>query len=268
MTPQISEPPELIRNRAAIFASMTLLLAALTVPFATHAYAQSETAKLADITSANQQPPSLTYKTFYLTNLVRPQDADDIQTDLRNMIPSAKLFYVPSQSAISIRGSSDDIALAQKILSDLDHARKAYRLTYTIAETDNGQPSGKKRVMLVVSYGGKSDVKQGSKVPIVVGLYPQTNEAQQSNVQYQDIGLEIEATLDGYADGVRLRSRIAESSVADEKSSIGVQDPVFRQTTLDGTANLVPGKPLIVGSLDLPGTNRHQQVEVLAEAIP
>ncbi len=241
----------------------------LLVPFATHAYAQSKTTKLADLTSANEKPVSLTYKTFYLNNLTAPHDANDIQTDLRNMLPTAKLYYVPAQSAISVRGSAEDIALAQKILSDLDRTRKVYRLTYTITETDNGQPAGKQHVALVVVSGGQSDVKQGNKVPIVIGVYPQTNEAQQSNVQYQDIGLEIEATLDSYAEGAaRLRTKIAQSAVAEEKSGIGVQDPVFRQSTLDSTAILVPGKPLILGSLDLPGTNRRQQVEVVAESIP
>jgi hypothetical protein len=56
--------------------------------------------------------------------------------------------------------------------------------------------------------------------------------------------------------------------VSDEKSGIGMQDPVFHQTVLEGTATIVPGKPLVLGSLDIPGTNRHQQVEVTAEAIP
>lgn len=268
MTLQISEPPESTRNRAAIFASMTLLLVSLTVPFATQAHAQSEAAKLADLTSANEKPASLTYKTFYLSNLTAPHDANDIQTDLRNMLPSAKLYYVPAQSAISIRGSAEDIALAQKILTDLDRTRKVYRLTYTITETDNGQPAGKQHVALVVVSGGKSDVKQGSKVPILIGVDPQANDPQRSNVQYQDIGLEIEVALDSYAEGAHLRTRIAQSSVADEKSGIGIQDPVFHQSTLDSTAILLPGKPVILGSLDLPGTNRRQQVEVVAETIP
>jgi hypothetical protein len=105
-------------------------------------------------------------------------------------------------------------------------------------------------------------------VPIVTGIYPQGEQPQHSDVQYQDVGLEIEATLNGYADGVHLRSKIAQSNVSDEKSGIGVEDPVFHETTLEGTATLVPGKPLILGSLDIPGTNRHQQVEVVSEAIP
>jgi hypothetical protein len=254
------EPPEPIRNRAVAFSAMLLLLASL--PFRAHA--QSPAVKLADLTSANEKSPSLTYKTFYLNNLIRQQDADEIQTDLRNMLPMAKLFYVPSQSAISIRGSAEDIALAQKILADLDRTHKIYRLTYTITETDSGQPSGKQHVTLVVASGGKTDVKQGSKVPLVIGVYHQGEQPPHSEVQYQDVGLEIEATIDG----VRLRSRIAQSSVSDEKSGIGLQDPVFRQTTLDATATLAPGKPLILGSLDIPGTNRHQQVEVVSEAIP
>ena len=261
MTPPAAAPSH---NRTAAFASLFLFLA----PFASHAFAQSQTAKLADIHSATEKPVSLTYKTFYLNNLLRPQDANDIQTDLRNMIPSAKLFYVPSQSALSIRGSEEDIALAQKILADLDRTRKAYRLTYTITQTDNSQPAGKQHVALIVASGRKSDLKQGSKVPIVTGNYPEPNGPSHNEVQYQDVGLEIEATLNGYADGVHLHSKIGESSVSDEKSGMGGQDPIFRQTFLDSTATLVPGKPLVLGSLDIPGTSRHQQVEVVAEAIP
>ncbi len=218
MTPITPEPPEAIRNRAVPLAAILLLLA----PLAPHAYAQSPAAKLADLSSANEQPPS--YKTFYLTNLIRPHDADDIQTDLRNMLPAAKLYYVPAQSALSIRGSAEDIALAQKILADLDHPRKAYRLTYTITETGSGQPDSGQHVTLIVTSGGTTDFKQGSKVPIVIGVDTQGQQPPRSDVQYMDIGLEIEATLNGY-DGVHLRSKIAQSSVADEKSGVGTARP-------------------------------------------
>src|SRR5581483_7766993 len=227
MTLQIPEPSKSMRRCAAIFAPMLLL-----APLATHAYAQAPATKLADLTSANEKPASLTYKTFYLSNLTAPHDANDIQTDLRNMLPNAKLYYVPAQSAISIRGSAEDIALAQKILTDLDRTRKVYRLTYTVTETDNGQPAGKQHVALVVVSGGQSDVKQGSKVPIVVGASPENNQPQQSTVQYQDIGLEIDAPLGSSADVARRRTRIRQSRLAHEKSAIGVQDPVFGQSTL------------------------------------
>jgi hypothetical protein len=68
--------------------------------------------------------------------------------------------------------------------------------------------------------------------------------------------------------GKALRGRMPRTSQAEWKPRSNSQDPVFRQTTLDGTAALVPGTSLILGSLDIPGTHRHQQVEVISEAIP
>jgi type II secretory pathway component GspD/PulD (secretin) len=267
MTPITPASTESTRNRALPLApQIGIAILLLLAPLASHAYAQSPAAKLADLDSAHEKPS--TYKTFYLNNVIRQQDANEIVTDLRNILPMPKIYYVPSQNALSIRGSADDIALAQKILADLDRPHKAYRLTYTLTETGSGQPDGDQHVTLVASSGGTTDFKQGSKVPLVTGTYPDGSQPSHAEVQYQDIGLEIEATLSGYADGVHLRSKIAQSYVSDEKSGIGMQDPVFRQTVLESTATIVPGKPLILGSLDIPGISRHQQVEVTAEAIP
>ena len=208
------------------------------------------------------------YQTLYLTALTNEHDANQIQTDLRNMLPHAKLYYVPSQSALSIRGTSEEISLARKIVPDLDRTRKIYRLTYTITETDSGKRLSQQRFSLIVASGSKTDFKQGSKVPLVTGSYDTAApERENTQVQYQDIGFEIEASLEGYVDGVRLSSKIAESNVAEEKSGIGPQDPIFRQTTLEGTSTLAPGKPLILGSLDIPGTTRHQEVEVVSELV-
>jgi hypothetical protein len=81
------------------------------------------------------------------------------------------------------------------------------------------------------------------------------------------VGINIEASLDELDEGVRLRTRIEQSSIAEEKSSVGTQDPVLRQTFLEGTSNLTQGKPLTLGSVDIPGTARHIDVEVVMEAI-
>ena len=52
MTLVSPEQPEPIRKCAVAFASILLLLA----PFASHTFAQSQTAKLADLTAANEKP--------------------------------------------------------------------------------------------------------------------------------------------------------------------------------------------------------------------
>ncbi len=106
------------------------------------------------------------YQTLYLTNLTQPSDANEIVTDLRNMLPNAKLYYVASQSAISLRGSAEEIALAQKILSDLDKTKKIYRLTYTLTEKDGGKTIGVQHFSIIVASGSRTDFKQGSRVPI------------------------------------------------------------------------------------------------------
>jgi hypothetical protein len=201
------------------------------------------------------------YQTLYLTNLTAPADANDLVNDLRNMLIKAKLMYVPSQSAISIRGSAEDIALAQKILSDLDKTKKIYRLTYTLTEKDGGKTIGVQHFSIIVASGSKTDFKQGSRVPVL------TNSSSQgpNEVTYLDLGQEIEASLDGYLDGVRLRTKVMQSSIAEERSGIGAQDPIIRQTTLEGTSTLVQGKPLVLGSVDVPGSTRHQEIEVVSE---
>jgi hypothetical protein len=215
--------------------------------------------------AADGKSTPVIYQTLYLTNLTQQNDALELVTDLRNMLPDAKLYYVPSQSAFSIRASAEEIALAQKILADLDKTKKIYRLTYTMTEKDGGKTIGTQHFSIIVASGSRTDFKQGSRVPISVAK----NAAPGSNTEitYLDIGQEIEASLDGYLDGVRLRTKVIQSSIAEEKAEVGIQDPIIRQTTLEGTSTLVQGKPLVLGSLDVPGSTRHQEVEVLSELV-
>jgi type II secretory pathway component GspD/PulD (secretin) len=218
---------------------------------------------VAQAQAADTKSSAEIYQTLYLTNLTQENDANDLVKDLRNMLSTAKLMYVPSQSAISIRASAEDIALARKILSDLDKTKKIYRLTYTMTEKDSGKTIGVQHFSIIVASGSMSVLKQGSRVPIETN----TSSAGSNEVTYLDLGQEIQASLDGYLDGVRLRTKVVQSSIAEEKSSVGTQDPIIRQTTLEGTSTLVQGKTLVLGSLDVPGSTRQQEVEVVSELV-
>jgi len=48
---------------------------------------------------------------------------NDVQTALRNVLPSAKVYGVASQNAIVMRATPDELLLAQKLVNDLDKAR-------------------------------------------------------------------------------------------------------------------------------------------------
>ena len=61
-------------------------------------------------------------QTFYLTNAWQQNDLNDVQTALRNVLPNAKVYGVASQNAIVMRGTPDELLLAQKLINDLDKA--------------------------------------------------------------------------------------------------------------------------------------------------
>ncbi|NYF78346.1 hypothetical protein [Granulicella arctica] len=215
------------------------------------------------------KPDSESVRTFYLTNISRAEDATETITALRNLLdPTDKVFLVPSQNAVIVRASPEQLLLTQKLLTDLNRLKKIYRLTYTITETDAGKRIGIQHFSLIVVSGGKTTLKQGSKVPLVTGSYTTGTSGTQTQMTYIDVGLNFDASLDEFVDGVRLRTKVEQSAIAEEKSSPGMAgDPIVRQTVLEGTSILVPGKPLVLGSLDIPDSTRHLDVEVVMEAV-
>lgn len=75
-------------------------------------------------------------QTFYLTNVSQQQDLNDVQTALRNVFTTAKLYAVPSQDAIIMRGTPDELLLAQKLINDLDKARPEVVVDVAIMEVN------------------------------------------------------------------------------------------------------------------------------------
>ena len=62
-------------------------------------------------------------QTFYLANAWQQNDLNDVQTALRNVMPNAKVYGVQSQNAIVMRGTPDELLLAQQLIDDLDKPR-------------------------------------------------------------------------------------------------------------------------------------------------
>lgn len=208
-------------------------------------------------------------QTFYFKNISQENDATELFTAVRNLLDARdKVVFLRSQNALSVSASPDQLLLVQKILNELDRPKKAYRLTYTITEMDSGKRIGVQHFAMIVVGGGRTDLKNGSRVPIVtVGSASGPTIAQNSQVTYMDVGLSINATLDDFANGARLKTKVEQSSVAEERSGVGAQDPIVRQTMIEGTSFLTLGKPLVLGSVDVSGSTRHLDVEVVMEAI-
>lgn len=248
----------------AAFTGRRMMLVCLLATFTLIAYVPRSSAQ--DSPSESKGTDEMEYRAFYPANST--QDAvNEITTALRNMLPRAKIYSGYSLGAITIRGSADDLQLAQRIIADIDRPAKTYRLTFTLNESGADKPAGSRRLAMLIQVGGKSEVKQGSKVPIVTGSFDQDNSKTNTQVQYLDVGLNIQAWLDRSGDVLRLRTKIEQSSVAEEKSNVGIQDPVLHQAVLDGQSSLVESKPLVLGTLESPGGSGKVEIEVVAEQV-
>ncbi len=62
-------------------------------------------------------------KTFYLTNLSQPTELQDVVNAIRAVLDVQRVQQLLSQNALVVRGTPDQIALAQKLVEDLDKAR-------------------------------------------------------------------------------------------------------------------------------------------------
>jgi len=67
----------------------------------------------------------LAVETFYLTNVSQQNDANEVLVALRNLLvdPELKIYLVASQNAIILRATPDELALADKLIHDLDRTR-------------------------------------------------------------------------------------------------------------------------------------------------
>ena len=62
-------------------------------------------------------------RTFYLSNTVQAQDLTEVVTGLRSLLDLKRITQLNAQNAIVVRDSPDKLAVAQKIIDDIDRAK-------------------------------------------------------------------------------------------------------------------------------------------------
>ncbi len=89
-----------------------------------------------DTRAKRQQLEEQAVQTFYLSNISQPNDLNDIQTALRNLLANAKLYAVQSQNAIVMRATPDELLLAQNLIDDLDKSRPEVVVDVSLLEVN------------------------------------------------------------------------------------------------------------------------------------
>jgi len=77
----------------------------------------------ADTPAKRKELEQSVVKTFYLGNVSSPNDLQDAVNTVRQILDVSRIQQVASQNAIVIRGTPDQIAMAEKLLGDIDKAK-------------------------------------------------------------------------------------------------------------------------------------------------
>ena len=217
------------------------------------------------------QSGPVTTKVFYLVNLGDDQYHSRAQEMERALLStlcrSDKISLLAQQSAIVVQAPPDQIALAEKLITEFDRPQKTYRLTYTITELDGDKTISTQHYSMVVVAGQHTTMKEGDKIPVATGSYETDKATSQTQFTYLDVGMNFDATVNEASDGVQLQSKVEQSSLGQPSTIAGVQEPVVRQTVLQGTSFLSPGKPVMLGSIDIPSSTRHFDIAVVLDQV-
>jgi general secretion pathway protein D len=77
----------------------------------------------ADTPAKRKEIEQSVIRTFYLSNISTPTEIQDVTNTLRQILEITRVQQLPSQGAIIVRGTPDQIALAEKVINDIDKSR-------------------------------------------------------------------------------------------------------------------------------------------------
>jgi general secretion pathway protein D len=77
----------------------------------------------ADTAAKRKELEQQVLKTFYLSNISQQTELQDIVNTLRTILELNRVQQIASQGAIVVRGTPDQVALAEKLIGDIDKAK-------------------------------------------------------------------------------------------------------------------------------------------------
>jgi hypothetical protein len=130
----------------------------------------------------------------------------------------------------------------------------AYRLDFSVNELEDGKKLNSRQYSLNLNADDANEIKIGTRVPV---------EAGHEQFQYMDVGTSIWCRIGERADGIPMSVRADISNFAIPEQGTGHESrPVVRQFKINASTLALPGKPMVVGSVDDPNSKRQFQLEV------
>jgi general secretion pathway protein D len=201
----------------------------------------------ADTRAKRQQLEDQAIQAFYLSNVAQQNDLNDIQTALRNLLVNAKLYGVPSQNAIVIRGTPDELLLSQRLIEDLDKPRPEVVVDVSLIEVDRDR-TRTIGLELPGSFGLALQPPNATSTTSTTGSTTTTSTTSTTSGTSQNLTLNNLANLNGTEFAVTVGAATANLLLTDSNTKV-LQNPTVRAT--DGQkADLKVGEriPVATGS--------------------
>jgi general secretion pathway protein D len=179
-------------------------------------------------------------KTFYLSNLSQPTELQDVVNAMRTILEVSRIQQLPSQGAIVVRGTPDQMALAQKLVDDLDKAKPEVLIEVAVM-----QVSRDKTRKLGISPPTSVSVQLQPNVNTSTSTTTTTNTTSSSST---GINLNTLANLNATDFQVTIPQATATALLGDSNTKI-IQNPQIR--ALDGqkaTLKIGDRVPVATGS--------------------
>ncbi len=140
--------------------------------------------------------------------------------------------------------------------------RGVYKVEFTIRDGNSATAQTRRRYSMLVEADGRGVFRLGNQVPYVSGTGTSLVNAQYN---YADVGVMIECRLREVNSRVSLNTNLEISSVVHD-AGIG-PNPAIASTRIDVTAELEPGKPAVISTVDDPVTQRKLDIEAMATKV-
>jgi general secretion pathway protein D len=182
-------------------------------------------------------------KTFYLSNLSQPTELQDVVNAMRTILEVSRIQQLPSQGAIVVRGTPDQMALAQKLVDDLDKAKPEVVVDVAVM-----QVSRDKMRNLGISPPTSATVALQSNITQTTPPGTTTPPTTQGSGSANTINLNRLANLDATDFQVTIPPATATALLSDSNTKL-IQNPQIR--ALDGqkaTLKIGDRVPVATGS--------------------
>jgi hypothetical protein len=210
-------------------------------------------------------------RTFYLPNFPQSTDLQDLVNTLRAILQIDRVQQLPSENILIVRGTPDQLVLAQKLINDLSEAKKKighYRLEFRVSELDGEKKLTSRSYALLMEPREKTMLRTSSRLPIASGS---SSEKEGTQFQYVDAGQSIDCTVVSQTErAVGMNISLELSNVAlqekpgDQVTPIVPGQPIIQQVKTEARVMVELGKPTVVLSTDDPRSSHTFQVEVTA----